>query len=132
MEEVRNIITSYVVTSNQGPLGIGNKDQAEDWVKKAKEKGIEAKIEKLVTNTKRLNEIGRNLFYIKLPTDQHPIAFRNKVIQEMNQEAERIGMKIDECDLEVMWKPLSEKYNIDASFEEFKKCTMDQAEYFHG
>jgi len=129
MEELRTIVTSYMVVSDKGPLALGNKKEAEKWLNIAKNKGLVAKIKEVTTNTERLQEIGRNLFEISIPNDRPLIEFRNLLVSKMNNKCEKLGLSPYDRNTSEVWTKISKEYDLDLSFDEFHKCIMDKVEY---
>lgn len=129
MEELRTIITSYMVISEKGPLALGNKQEAEKWLRIAEEKGMTAKIKEITTNTKRLQEIGHHLFEIDIPTDKPLIEFRNLLVREMNERCEKVGLDPTTSDTSTIWFKVAKQYNLEITFDELHKCIMDKIEY---
>lgn len=129
MEELRTIITSYMVISDKGPLALGNKDEAQKWLKMAEEKGMKARIREITTNTERLQELGRNLFEIELPKGIPLLEFRNELVSRMTKKCEQMGLDSNDCDISRVWSKIANEYNLQITFDEFHRCVMDKMEY---
>jgi len=130
MEELRTIITSYMVISKEkGPLAIGNKEEAENWLKMAQEKGYVAKIKEVTTNMDRIQEIGKRLFEIDIPTDKPLLEYRNDLVSKLEENCERLGLDPSNCDITKAWKKIANQEGLDVDFDEFHNCIMDKIEY---
>ena len=128
MEQIRTIIKTYLVRSEKGPIALGDKKEAEAWLDKAKQKGIKARIQEILTNTDRVEELGYNLFVAKLPNTDL-ISLRNEVIKNMREYCAKYGLDYEGSNKEFIWRKISSKYDIDMPFNVFNKCVFDKIEF---
>lgn len=131
MEEVRTLVTSYLIMTDKGPFAMCSKQETKKWENLAVEKGLKPKVLEITTHTQKMSEIGKHLFKIKLPTNNF-ISFRNSLIEEMRELCDTLGVEYDDIDKDVLWRKVSNKYNLsDMDFDEFHRCIMHKLEYLN-
>jgi len=131
-ENLREIVTAYLVTSSKGGLILTtDKAKAYDVEKTARKNNIPIKIHTIVSNTDRVNTIGKNCIVREIPIQakNNPIEFRNKLINEWHTYYSKLSEKA-KVSSHITWAKIAVKYNItDCSYDEFSQWMLDYSEF---
>jgi hypothetical protein len=128
----RQIITSYIVISKDGPVGVTtNQDEAVKWKYEKEAEGVQTRVIDYTTNLERLHQIGQNLFSIKIPIEaqEDPIGYRNNLISDFNKSIEHYGEVEPDINNSAYWRNFTVDHNLTCTFDDFQQCLFDRATF---
>lgn len=127
---MNKIVTSYIVIVDHKPaIMLSDKKKVNKIAEIAKEKGKEVLVRQVTATEDRVNEIGRNLFKIKIEESlrRQIELFRNRAVVGCIQYKEDKGV-----DEEIAWRRVNKNLApsfTEMSFSEFCQWTLDVREY---